>query len=157
MKVNTLGSGHTLTSLAQGFKPFDPKDGFHQKCLALVFSALILMKTKSWSNPKCNVAFQDLPQKRKFDDVFSDDSIWINLVELDAVMGQQFGNDVAVSKQAFSDALKRNDGVDFIASILVHELAHVNGATMNDNKAESILPPCGFAAYYNPHSHDKPH
>ena len=155
MRINYKGANHLLSAFLTGnsFIPFDPASQLHSRCIGYVSAAMFLMKTKGYLNPQCNYAFRKLPNGRPFDELLGDENIWVSILMNDYVLAQSSEKDIAVSMLSFSQAFKRKDGVDYIASILVHELAHVNGAPMSNMQAEDVLLPCGFSQFYNPNSH----
>jgi hypothetical protein len=153
-----------------GFKPFHPVT--NAKELALVQNALILIGSKSYGNNKCNEAFKNtLPgklvddditkshelKKRSFDEIYIDSNVWLSYMPGQAqAAGYAVGNDIAITGSAFDKAevlkiIKKGfNPVEFIASVIVHEMAHLNGATDTNNQAESFVIPCGFSNYYDP-------
>jgi hypothetical protein len=147
MRVNILGYFHPLPQeIAKDFVQFNPY--LHKRQIYLVKKAIQMINNVSRGNFFCNLAFQTLnEEKRSFDDVFNDDEVWISLVKGGAgTAGLSFKKDIGITEFGFSMAEIRPDPTRHVASIIVHEMAHVNGAGDNPDKAEWLLFPCGFVA-----------
>jgi hypothetical protein len=153
MKINILGMFHQLPGAcsSNGFFPFSPVR--HAPEIYLVKKAIELIRQKSRGNMFCNLSFQTLPRGRSFDDVFDDASIWISLVKHKPfVAGLSIGNEIGIYENTFSTAKTKSNPAEIIASVILHELAHVAGAPDNPDMAEWLLIPCGFSnvADYGP-------
>lgn len=146
MRVNTLGYFHPLPHqlIISNFVPFNPY--LHKRQIYLVKKAIEMINRVSRGNLFCNLAFQTLnEEKRSFDDVFNDDGVWISLVKGGGTAaGLSYEKDIGITETGFAMAEIRPDPVRHVASIIVHEMAHVNGASDNPDNAEWLLMPCGF-------------
>jgi hypothetical protein len=170
MKINILGNGQIRSSVVwvrYQFRPFDPVR--NAKELALVQNAVILIGSKSYGNLICNTLFNTLPGKlvedepvcsreqRSFDKIYNDNDVWISYMpgQSGAAGYSDNNKNIAVTDSAFAKAeelqilSRKYNPVEFIASVIVHEMAHLNGATDTNNQAESFLLPCGFSRYYD--------
>ena len=153
LNINVVGSNHKVPVMAKDpnnkhgltwkFKPFDlltqPNEYF------LLMQAIGLINVRSYRDEVCNGNFKMLPGGRSFDDVFVDGRVWISfLVNAQGLLGLTGGNDIAVSDSAFIYAKSRPEPAAEIAAVIIHELAHVNGAQDHNKQAETIVMVCGF-------------
>lgn len=124
------------------------------KKVALLTAAFTEIKKRIYEGKgvlkTCNAAFGKLPGGRDFNAIWKDPGIWIsfNSNPADGIFGITYKKDISIAGYVFS----LPDPARVIAATLVHELAHVNGAsgTPPSKEAESTLPPCGFDDLYNP-------
>jgi hypothetical protein len=118
----------------------------NKESLAILKKAFWIIKTNVRGLRPCNDCFARLPGGRTFTEVWDDNSVWINhepRADVD-FFGATIRTSliVTVSQRAF------NMGTWFVVSTLVHELAHINGATGSTSDAEDTLPPCGLKGGY---------
>ena len=100
----------------------------------------------------CNAAFLGMltedVRARTFDAVWRDNLVWVSYDPVH-VRGRQYGytmarQDVTVTEHAFLA------GWRMVAATLIHELGHVNGASLRDHEAERMLLGCRMADLHNP-------
>jgi hypothetical protein len=144
MKVNTSGSGHGNFTSASGNNFWAYSD---DKDLKMLNAALYILRNNVKGMKPCNKCFQKLPGGRTFDDVLNDDNVWINYeARTDrgwyGVTSGQRPNEISISKSAF------NKGRWWVAGTLVHEMAHVNGASGSTGDADNTLLCCGLKNAY---------
>jgi len=134
--INTPDTGHLGP---------DPLPGGHQYLtytdahfLATLKQAVHIIDAKIKTYKPCNDRFKDLPGGRTLLRVWTDRSVWINFDprRRHGDFGATRGNDITIT--AFSLAMGRWT----TAATLVHELAHVNGASGDTHDAESTLRSC---------------
>lgn len=108
--------------------------------------AIQMLNAKVKNHTPCNDAFRALPGGRSFRRLLNDSRIWISFDPsgADGYYGATLGNDITISAFAF------RMGVWTVAGTLVHELAHVNGATGTTTDAEDTLQDCLLPDVYNP-------
>jgi hypothetical protein len=101
----------------------------------------------------CNSYFKLLRAdgtSRSFDEVWSDPDIWINFDPRitngwDGATNAVDGKEITLSQSAFQSGNRW-----YVTGVLVHELAHTNGAGGSPSKAASTaLKFCGLAALYD--------
>ena len=135
-RINIPGAGHAGPA---------PLPGGHQyltytdaNFLATLKRAIQIIDTRIKSNTACNTAFSALPGGRSLLQVWTDNSVWINFDprRLQGDFGATRGNDITIT--AFSLAM----GHWTTAATLVHEMAHVNGASGTTHDAEGTLRSC---------------
>jgi hypothetical protein len=129
--------------------PFEDDAHINQMIEAfMVINSKIIWDKKILKN--CNRAFCNLPNGRDFAAVWRDPEVFVsfNPNPDPSLGGITFKKDITIS----SWMLKNPNYARLIASVLVHELAHVNGAPggMVSKAAEATLPPCGFDDLFNP-------
>jgi hypothetical protein len=104
-------------------------------------------------NVPCNRYFKTLRADgtaRSFDDVWSDPDIWISYeprvgLGWDGATNAVDGKEITIGEEAFAKG-----NVWYVVGVLVHELAHTNGAGGPPSKAASTaLKFCGLAALYD--------
>ena len=143
MKINTAGSGHVApTKFADvEWKAFD-KHLARQK--DVLERAIELLKHRRGMK-SCNEGFSKLPNGRSFDQVIDDDGIWVSYCASTTSLGttEQGTKEITIFEKAFQR------GVKVVASTLLHELAHVNGASQSGLQAEGTLLCCGFSKEYD--------
>ena len=86
----------------------------------------------------CDRAFRLLPGGRTFSQVWADASVWINFdpTRRSHDYGARRGSEITIT--AYSLAM----GHWTVAATLVHEMAHVNGASGSTHDAEATLRSC---------------
>jgi len=124
------------------------------RALTLLNQAIWIIQNNIFKKKsECNKYFKLLRAdgtSRSFDDVWSDPDIWINFDPRitngwDASTNAVDGKEITLSQSAFQT---RNRW--YVAGVLVHELAHTNGAGGPPSKAASTaLKFCGLAALYD--------
>jgi hypothetical protein len=101
----------------------------------------------------CNKYFKTLKAdgtSRSFDEVWEDPDIWINYeprisLGWDGATNSVGGKEITIGEEAY-----RKGNVWYVTGVLVHELAHTNGAGVAPSKAASTaLKFCGLAALYD--------
>lgn len=90
---------------------------------------------------------QGIARGRTFDEVIADDTVWINYEPRTdrgwyGITISVGGKDVSISQSAFIK------GKWWVAGTLVHELAHVNGASASTGDADNTLLCCGLKNMY---------
>lgn len=87
----------------------------------------------------CNSAFSNLRGGRSFEEVWQSRNVWISCCLCPGnLFGIATGNDIAIAKDAYAQ------GWEAVAATIIHELAHVNGATVSTSDAEDTLLECGL-------------
>jgi hypothetical protein len=106
--------------------------------LTTLKSAIQLIDVKIKGQVSCDNAFKALPGGRTFLQVWTDPSVWINFDPKRTAKdyGATRGNDITIT--AYSLAM----GAWTVAATLVHEMAHVNGASGTTHAAEATLKSC---------------
>jgi hypothetical protein len=110
-------------------------------------AAFKIIEQKIKKHVPCSKAFKALPDKRSFDDVWKDPNIWVSYYP--SVKKGDYGatldnKDITISKYALLM------GRWTTAATLVHELAHCNGASGADTKAEDTLNSCLLKSLHDP-------
>ena len=135
-KINASGSGHSGPA---------PLPGGHQY---LAYSnatyvhtlkrAMDIIQHKITAHKPCNEAFKQLPGGRTLAQIWVDPNVWINFdpSSKHGDYGATRGKDITIT--AFSLRM----GHWTVAATLVHELAHVNGASGSTHAAEATLSSC---------------
>jgi hypothetical protein len=104
-------------------------------------------------NSHCNSYFKLLRAdgtSRSFDEVWQDQTIWVSYdprvgLGWDGLTNRVDGSEITIGEEAF-----RKGNVWYLTGVLVHELAHTNGAGGPPSKAASTaLKFCGLAALYD--------
>lgn len=110
--------------------------------------AIEVIHFRSYGDSICNESFKTLPGGKSFDAIFLDTSVWINLLKNKPLteLGMAYKNDIAISIHMFTKAHQMPDPAAEIAAVIIHELAHVNGARNNPpiKEAEQMVMRCGF-------------
>lgn len=148
-QINFLNSNHKLPAIIESHaRPFMPKKNEHdewrvgQLKLAIQWiQSAVLDGEKYWHT--CDEAFKLLPGGQKFSDLWKDPQIWVSF-QRDPdpkLFGEavRWGKDVAVSYGSFVKGWK------MVAATLIHEFAHLNGASSKTTDAEDTLLHCGLA------------
>lgn len=151
-QINFSDSGHLIPPIGTGrysFSPFDrqlDRQRTHQLQAAISFIEATLIRTPCES---CEQAFRSLDRHRSFREIWSDATIWISYTSsiLDRGYTHSNGRDIAISLAAFGSSPIQWRGV---AATLIHELAHVGGASGTTCDAERVLLRCRFADHFDP-------
>jgi hypothetical protein len=125
--------------------------------LLTLWHAILLLELRLIKNSdvlmRCDAAFQGLRYGRTFSDVYRDPAVWVsyNSNELLGLHVLTVNKEISISKYCFRpDGSWNMNPVVTIAATLVHELAHVAGATSKQEEiAEGILNMCNFDDVYN--------
>ncbi len=148
-QINFEISKHKLPAIIEKqARCFTPKKNEHddwrveqlRKAIAWIQAAVFESEKCAKS---CDEAFQALPGGRTFSQLWKDPQIWISFLRTPDVktFGQsvQHGRDLAIAYGSFRHGWK------MVAATLIHELAHLNGATAQTTDAEDTLLSCGLA------------
>ncbi len=143
-QINIPGSGHGNLTSAAGNRYWEYTD---KKALRILKQAAFILQNNVRGMRPCNKCFQKLPGGKTFDDIWADDSVWINYEPRTdrgwyGVTHGVSGKDVSISESAFKI------GRWWVAGTLVHELAHVNGAPIDTGAADGTLLCCGLKNAY---------
>ena len=102
------------------------------------------------TKPTANAYFRSLPKHRTLSALLADGSIWVSYFNSPAADGQTY------TLGGFSEV-----GIDFrvwrsgrtaALGVLIHELAHVNGAPDDTTQAEDSLVHCGLGNLFELHT-----
>jgi len=134
--INTPASGHHGPAPIPGGHQYLPYTDPH--FLSVLRSAIFVIRARITAHRACNDAFRALPGGRTLAQVFQDPSVWINFdpSRHGGDFGATRGKDVTIT--AYSLAMGRWTA----AATLVHEMAHVNGASGATHDAEATLRQC---------------
>jgi hypothetical protein len=122
--------------------------------LPLVQWARNAAKQISTAVPSADAYFRSLPKRRSLRSLLADRSIWISFASnLPAhVLGITAGKEIGITQSAF------NEGRLVVLGVLIHELAHVNGAPKETHAAEEAVLHCGLGHWSEKHTGiDNPH
>lgn len=141
VKIHTPGDGHNAPLGRHTWNAYSDENK-----KKVVEAALFILRNNVKGMKPCNDCFSALPGGRSFDDVLGDDTIFISYDphNVKGDFGATIGKDITVTDYTISV------GRWTVAATLVHELAHVNGASGADTKAEDTLNCCGFSALHDP-------
>ncbi len=144
VKINIPGSGHGNMTSPLGNRHWEYTNA---KSLKMLREALFILKTNVKGMKPCNKCFKALPGGKTFDEVLADDTVWINYEPRTdrgwyGITISVGGKDVSISQSAFKK------GKWWVAGTLVHELAHVNGASASTGDADNTLLCCGLKNMY---------
>jgi hypothetical protein len=89
------------------------------------------------TRPSANTYFRSLGAGRTLSSLLNDGRIWVNLTTLPQ-QGNQWRNEIGIGYYPFSRGRLK------VLGILIHELAHIAGATELTKKAEEALVHCGL-------------
>jgi hypothetical protein len=142
VKIHVSGDGHTPPVYA-GYK-WDPFSDASQK--QVIEDALHILKNNIKGYKPCNDCFKALPGGKTFDALLGDNTIFLSYHSKNTkgYYGATLGKDITISKYSIGM------GKWTVAATLVHELAHVNGATGSDTKAEDTLICCKLNGLHDP-------
>ena len=103
-----------------------------------VRGALKILQDETTKLPGCDKYFRALRRSLTFKQVLEDPDVWISFDPTGPDWGVTAGNDITLSKRALALGKWK------VAALLVHELAHVAGASDVNDEAENAVPPCGL-------------
>jgi hypothetical protein len=142
-KVNTPGSGHGKFTSAGGNRYWPYTDAKVKKILE---DAIFIIEHNVKKMDSCNKCFKKLPGGKTFEEIWNDDTVWINYEPRNrgwyGVTHGVGGKDISIAQIAF------NKGRWWVAGTLVHELAHVDGAPATTTAADDTLLECGLKNAY---------
>jgi|SRR5664279_4367021 len=107
-----------------------------------VRSALGILTSKIANMKSANDYFSGLPGRQSFTDVVKDNRIWISYDPNGPDSAETVGLHITIGRTPL------RWGLWAVAATLVHELAHINGATDIDGQAEKALLYCGLKQHY---------
>lgn len=107
-----------------------------------VRGALQILQDKVSTIPSCDQYFQGLPGRRSFADVLADPYVWISRDAAGPAAAETEGKQITLSTRTVAQ------GRWAVAATLVHEFAHVNGASDVDGQAEKALLHCGLQGHF---------
>jgi hypothetical protein len=142
--INTPTSGHVgPVALAGGHQYLSYTDAHF---LATLRRAIHTIQSQISGQLPCDNAFRSLPGGRTFSQVWADPAVWINFdpSRRGGDYGATRGKEITVT--AYSLAM----GHWTVAATLVHEMAHVNGASGSTHDAEATLRSCLLGGLENP-------
>jgi len=145
-RIHVPGDGHVapLPKAGWQWKPYSDV-----KKRRVVERALFILRTNVKGMKPCNECFKKLPGMRSFDDILNDPELFIsfdpgNIEGRYGVTIHAGGKEVSITDWAI------RMGRWLVASTLIHEFAHVNGAPGTSSDAEDTLICCGFSAHHVP-------
>jgi len=100
-------------------------------------------------NARCDSCFRRLPGGRSFTEVFDDPTVFISFDPTSPFRGTTDwvgGREITIGHREFEG----NPRIMFstVASTILHELAHVNGAPETNAQAENTLRCCGMSRLF---------
>jgi hypothetical protein len=102
------------------------------------------------TKPSANAYFRALPGHRTLSALLADGSIWVNYFDNPAAGGQTYTmrgfSEIAIDSRFW------NSGRLAALGVLIHELAHVNGAPGDTSQAEDSLVHCGLGSPFELHT-----
>jgi hypothetical protein len=142
-KINTTKSGHAGPAATSGWQWLPYSNETHLNTLK---RAITIINNKIKGDKPCNQAFRALPGRRTFAQVWTDPSVWLSFDprRTNQLYGATLGKEITITE--YSLAMGRWT----VAATLVHELAHVNGASGTDTKAEDTLKKCLLKGLHDP-------
>ncbi|MGI8743137.1 MAG: hypothetical protein ACR2NN_11325 [Bryobacteraceae bacterium] len=142
--INTSASGHAgPAALAGGHQYLSYSDAHF---LATLRRAMHTLQSRIRGQAPCDNAFRSLPGGRTFSQVRADPAVWINFDP--SRRGGDYG--ATRGKEITITAYSLSMGPWTVAATLVHELAHVNGASGSTHDAEATLRSCLLRGLENP-------
>src|SRR6266849_1441035 len=135
-QINTPKSGHVGPAALTGGHQYLTYADAH--FLTALQSAIHIIQNRIRGQVPCDNAFRLLPGARTFSQVWADSAVWINFDP--SRSGGDYGATRAkeITITAYSLAM----GHWTVAATLVHEMAHVNGASGATHDAEGTLKSC---------------
>lgn len=154
-QINLAGGTHGSFTLAAGTADEMRFGAYPEgRSLTILKQAIWIIEHNIFKKKShCNSYFKLLRAdgtSRSFDEVWSDDAIWINYdpritIGWDGATNAVDGKEITLSEAAFQT---RNRW--YVTGVLVHELAHTNGAGVAPSIAASTaLKFCGLGALYD--------
>ena len=144
-RINTPTSGHRgpvyIPGISLQYLPYSDA-----RVLTVLESAITLVGLRIVRHPPCNRAFALLPHRRTLLSLWGDARIWINFDPSHNGLdyGETTGFDISITEYALLM------GQWTTAATLVHELAHIDGASSTDRKAEDTLLRCLLPGLHDP-------
>jgi len=143
--IHVTGDAHvTPLPLADGTR-WDPYAD--PRTRRILDQALFILRHNVHGMRPCNSCFSRLPGGRTFDDVFDDPTVFLSFDPSGPFSGR---TDAVGGKEVTIGASEFRIGRWSVAATIIHELAHVNGASATTGDAESMLNCCGFRAHFRP-------
>jgi hypothetical protein len=139
-KIHVSGDGHTPPTPGT-FQYLPYTDADKKK---VVERALWILRNNVKGMKPCNDCFKKQPNGRTFDEILNDPDVIIHYDPDNS--GTLFGGTRTGTKNVTICEYVIRMGRWLVASTLVHEFGHVNGAPSTDHQAEGTLPCCGFGA-----------
>jgi hypothetical protein len=143
-KIHVTGDGHT-PPVAGSFQYLPYTNADKKK---VVERAVDILKRNVRGSKSCNSCFQRLTGGRTFDAILDDPDTFIHY-DPGNIQGR-FGATRTGTKNVTITEFSIRMGRWTVAATLVHEFAHVNGASGSTHDAEATLPKCGFGGLYDP-------
>jgi len=142
-RINVHGCGHKAPKRIRDWQWLPFTDAGYLVELQRAFT-IIDGRVKGYA--PCNAAFKALPGGRSFADLWTDPNIWVSYDPDGRAtkFGGRLRNDITLSQYTC------RMGYWTIVATLIHELAHVGGAGLEDQDAESTLKACLMRAHFNP-------
>jgi hypothetical protein len=142
--IHISSSKYSAPSKLQGWQwlPFTDKT-----MLDIVKRAVTIIDKRIKGSKPCEAAFKALPGGKTFTDIWNQANVWISY-DPDR-SGNKYGvtlNSKHISITGYTLAM----GQWMTAATIIHELAHVGGATGSDTKAEDTLLKCMLKQHHNP-------
>jgi len=143
-KIHLPGSAYTAPAAISGWQwlPYAAKGH-----LATLRAAMSIIENRIKGHKPCNQAFKALSGGRTFSQVWADNSIWVSYDP--GKQSKRYGATLGTKHVTLSDYTMKM-GRWTVAATLVHELAHTNGASGTDSKAEDTLKSCLLKGLHDP-------
>ncbi len=143
-QVNTPATGHVGPVPLPGGHQYLAYTDAH--FLATVRRAVHIIQSRVRGSVPCDHAFSLLPGGKTFSQVWADPDVWINFdpARRSGDYGATRVKEITVT--AYSLAM----GSWTVAATLIHEMAHVNGASGHTHDAEATLKSCLLKSLENP-------
>lgn len=144
-KIHTSTSKYTAPSPVSGWKWLPYSAPSPQ--LSTLKSAITTIEREILDYTPCNKAFQKLPSGKTFFQIWSDPKVWISLDPSN--ISKKYGATLS-KKHITLTKYTLNMGKWTTMATLIHELAHVGGASGTDSKAEDTLLKCLLKDLHDP-------
>ena len=144
--IHTPASGHVAPLPTEGWQWLPYSDA---KKRLVVERALFILRNNVRGMRPCNDCFRRLPGGRSFDEILDDPDVYISY-DPGNIEGRYGVTRFAGSKEVSISQWTIRMGRWLVASTLVHEFAHVNGAPGTTTDAEDTLICCGLSGHHNP-------
>jgi hypothetical protein len=145
-KINVQGSGHAGPAPLPGGHQYLEYPSAHPHYLHALKHAIRIIDSRIKSYQPCNDAFKTLPGGLTLLQVWNDPNVWINFDP--SLQNGDYG--ATRGKEVTITAFSLRAGYWTVAATLVHELAHVNGASGTTHDAEGTLRSCLLKNLENP-------
>jgi hypothetical protein len=142
-RINLSASGHAGPAAVAGFQWLPYANATY---LGRLQHAVAVINTRVNGYRPGDAAFRALPGGRSFAQVSADPAIWLSYDPSGTAQnfGATLGNDVTITQYSC------RMGTWTIIATLIHELAHVNGASGATHDAEQTLQSCLMKAHHDP-------